>query len=835
MKIAFTIKLKLLEVAMLKLCIRIACLLATSLMAAHALSQELSGWSDKTVCRLVKSDGGAEYLEEATRRGIACALNTPEVTNKIDDMEVTNRGLSFSIEASKFMDEHVKQSGLLQVPMPKSNLIIKDYGRFRDYRVSHYKNNYSTTDDWLWLKEGSKGQILDKEYCHETLVKFLIPTTPNKPYKGRTERDFVQCQLSFLTYGVKNYDESLPMYERLFLEMASSKKDYWVYRASNTKTNNPTYYHLGGVLSTFFMYYATNYEAFNYTPEERGLIENYFKKKAFPERFNKDGDGRTKGCPIKNPLQLSKKIHNPNNCGSVRLRFAAGELALATITQDKALWQKGLWDLDYSLSMINDEGFFVPLSAKGCRALGYSWDTSRLFSLNVEMLKLAGFDLLNYRSRHGKTISDAYEMLFKQYEDITISNHIAKKGIGSTSCGEKPYKTHNEFIIEEFGSLDDIWVPGFGRFINWSIRFVAENHPEWIKKKYLLKVEADPFIGAYFTVHPFEIYNANVLTESNSIWAEEIAYYDKNIGILDGEYEVRWFFTGLGASSSQAQAIDTLTLSKGTAKFSGLKKDVQPSFNLRQKLSVEYYPSGEILINGNVDLWDKSIIKPIKMDGIISRSETTLIKAVWGMGDIIGLEIRKVNEAEVEKVNEAEIKKVNEIEVEKANQIEGFTNSDGLYSLDSYNVDLKIYENKLKITGQSTDEIFFAGDLGYQTSSNYFFEWADLKVLKTEGQVTNIKLSWIVKGSKDEPFSKFGNAFEAANRECGSFSDMASDSLVIIMKSQSVDEIQRHNCQTEQFKIHLTPAEFEKFRDLVDSSVQLMQKIPLVNQYFPKL
>ena len=224
-------------------------------------------------------------------------------------------------------------------------------------------------------------------------------------------------------------------------------------------------------------------------------------------------------------MSLNKRIHMVNNCGSVRLRFAAGELALAIVTQDDALWKKGLWDLDYALSMTNDEGFFVPLSAKGCRALGYTWSTSRLFSLNVEMLKLAGFDLLDYKMRHGKTISQAYEMLFKQYEDITISNHIAKKGIGADSCGKRPYKTHKEFLFQEFGKLDDgslndEWVPGFGRFVNWSIRFVSEKHPEWIKANTLREVETQPGIGNYFTVTAFEIYNANVLSEPKSIWLE---------------------------------------------------------------------------------------------------------------------------------------------------------------------------------------------------------------------------------------------------------------------------------------------------------------------------
>jgi hypothetical protein len=52
--------------------IRIIFVLTASLLATPALSQELSGWSDKTVCRLVESDGGAAYVEEASSRGLEC-------------------------------------------------------------------------------------------------------------------------------------------------------------------------------------------------------------------------------------------------------------------------------------------------------------------------------------------------------------------------------------------------------------------------------------------------------------------------------------------------------------------------------------------------------------------------------------------------------------------------------------------------------------------------------------------------------------------------------------------------------------------------------------------
>jgi len=52
--------------------IRVICLLIALLVVTPALSQGMSGWSDKTVCRLVESDGGAAYVEEAASRGLGC-------------------------------------------------------------------------------------------------------------------------------------------------------------------------------------------------------------------------------------------------------------------------------------------------------------------------------------------------------------------------------------------------------------------------------------------------------------------------------------------------------------------------------------------------------------------------------------------------------------------------------------------------------------------------------------------------------------------------------------------------------------------------------------------
>jgi hypothetical protein len=57
---------------MLNFCIRSICLLTASLMATHALSQDISNWPDKIICRLVISNSGADYLEEASSRALTC-------------------------------------------------------------------------------------------------------------------------------------------------------------------------------------------------------------------------------------------------------------------------------------------------------------------------------------------------------------------------------------------------------------------------------------------------------------------------------------------------------------------------------------------------------------------------------------------------------------------------------------------------------------------------------------------------------------------------------------------------------------------------------------------
>ena len=560
-------------------------------------------------------------------------------------------------EAQEMLDGHVKQSPLLKVPLPQYNRIIKNYDRYKNYRINILANNYHSTD--IWKEESYNGKTLTKELCMDIIADFKVPTTP-KPEFG----NFIRCLGSLMDNAVVNFDDGIKTYRELLLRIANSQNDKWTYKDSGSKDFNPRDYNLWGVLSPLTIFYAVNIDELKYTDKENDIIQQYLKKKAITERFDRDGDGRIK-CDITNPMNLWRQKHSTNNCGSVRLRTAPAELALAIIMQDEELWAKGLWDLDYTLSMIEEEGYFVPLSARGCKALGYTWDTSKLFSLNLEMLQLAGFNLLDYRTRHGKTVAEAYEILFKQYEDITISNHIAKKGFGANSCGIKPYKTHNEFFAQEFGvevkKVDEIIqdniargnkarivVPIYDDYINWSIRFVAEKHPEWIEdKKSLQEIKVHPWLSQYYHVQPFEIYNANALSDNFNIWLKKnkIANIEAKkektkcaSSELNGEYKVTWIFHNInGGYDPEIQGSEKLVIENCIGKFEGVK-NFQPSAELRENLEVTLKSDGHIDIRGDLDLFEPGRSYFTSLEGNVSSGE---IAGVWEEGDLIKIKLSK--------------------------------------------------------------------------------------------------------------------------------------------------------------------------------------------------
>ena len=82
--------------------LRLICLLGISLWTTITLAQDMSSWSDKTVCRLAEQKGTTEYIDEAKRRKLGCASVSFNLQPVILETTAKSRSVPRSIDYRPF-------------------------------------------------------------------------------------------------------------------------------------------------------------------------------------------------------------------------------------------------------------------------------------------------------------------------------------------------------------------------------------------------------------------------------------------------------------------------------------------------------------------------------------------------------------------------------------------------------------------------------------------------------------------------------------------------------------------------------------------------------------
>jgi hypothetical protein len=161
------IKLKLLEVVTMNFCLRLVCLLFAFLMATNALSQDLSGWSDKTVCRLVKSDGGTAYVEEATSRGLGC--KAPIKTSKAKPTKSKPNEITiFGSPGDTEIPDKIKWQ--------PNDVTISYYYKQNDTIRLHADRGYKvdpSNNPVEFIKKIEQHKVIDREMATKTAFSYL--------------------------------------------------------------------------------------------------------------------------------------------------------------------------------------------------------------------------------------------------------------------------------------------------------------------------------------------------------------------------------------------------------------------------------------------------------------------------------------------------------------------------------------------------------------------------------------------------------------------------------------------------------------------------------------
>ena len=126
-------------------------------MATHALSQDLSGWSDKTLCRqLLKNPDNTDYVQEADSRGLACGSSTQSST-KVDNKSNAFDG-DYPFVLSRFSPSEGRMalgSGILVINKGAISVSLKN--RFLDTSSTKYYDTLKGRID----KKGNASISLD--------------------------------------------------------------------------------------------------------------------------------------------------------------------------------------------------------------------------------------------------------------------------------------------------------------------------------------------------------------------------------------------------------------------------------------------------------------------------------------------------------------------------------------------------------------------------------------------------------------------------------------------------------------------------------------------------
>ena len=113
------------------------CFICASLLATQVLAQNMSGWSDKTVCRLVKSGGGQEHIEEAASRGLDCKSSTVK-SSTVKSSAVSSSSTSVDpLDALTIPDnwEPIKNQRVFDQERRAVKLGMSNRGRSEQYKM----------------------------------------------------------------------------------------------------------------------------------------------------------------------------------------------------------------------------------------------------------------------------------------------------------------------------------------------------------------------------------------------------------------------------------------------------------------------------------------------------------------------------------------------------------------------------------------------------------------------------------------------------------------------------------------------------------------------------
>ena len=386
-----------------------------------------------------------------------------------------------------------------------------------------------------------------------------------------------------------------------------------------------------------------------------------------------------------------------NDCSTTRFIITEAWLVGGLALGNKEIFDEGIDSLQYITSLFNDENIH-PWLSRGIRAMGYYNQIPTWLSNYAVILDTVGYDFMEHEMPNGSKVHEAIKFAFDNVwaDDLSMLYPIISMNLASNQD-----QNFAKMLLPLYKRQTYGYIPSKPqKVVRQSLRYVDEYQPELkelygyeeVYSKNVTGTEdfCDPgtglvvktncvyydlsFYAMYHVKGPFDmhsIYKASdkvffseeniearrIAEEAARIAAEEeaariaaeeeaarIAAEEElaacKVSELNGEYIATWFFGNVNDNQEpDLQGSESLFLDKCVGEFESVE-NFQPAKELRKNLQVSYKTNGQITISGHIDLWDVGRSFHTELEGDINSGE---ISGVWEEGDLIKIEITKVN------------------------------------------------------------------------------------------------------------------------------------------------------------------------------------------------
>jgi hypothetical protein len=487
------------KVMTMKAGFRYFCFICASLLATQIFAQDMSGWSDKTVCRLVTARGGQEHIDEATKRGLDCAAPKTKTSsgksnsakaNPLDALTIPdNWQLASNQAVFDYERSNIKDSGFGYSPRNRA-LGSSCFEIMSNYR----ENNLYLARNQNRLEKMSSVADNADDYFQPTVDTCLDYYAQLAGAKGTTPEDL----------------------KKLFLIWA--KTNAFVFQSKATEQKLSQNYQIISALTVMAAYYAVYYDEFEYTPDERELVDNYLTKKLLSintSRRTREG----KPCNPKRVKSLARDQGNgnvdANTCGSLVWKATVSQLLFGLRLKDESVFRKGIENTKWQFNFFDDEGIFITWATKGASSMQYTGDLPTFLGLLTEIYNTLGYNLMEHQIPNGLTIK---QVMDKQV-DIHYDHMLLYKYASNVKNAYKGVDT------KEFSSWDrdeslDLAGTSLHIMAREMARYIDTYRPELAHLRDLTYKRVDPrgrniqIHGSFHAVEPYKIYLSNSSVES---------------------------------------------------------------------------------------------------------------------------------------------------------------------------------------------------------------------------------------------------------------------------------------------------------------------------------